>query len=155
MTYPSLHMIIAGERVSGDQRRTHAVVNPATQETLGALPLAEAADLDRTLDAAQRGFRRWRNSTPHERAAVLQGAARLLVERQEGIARVATMEQGKLLAEAKVEVMMVAGLFNFYAGEVIAGADSPFGGVKWSGHGAEDGPEGVEACLVTKAVHEG
>jgi len=38
---------------------------------------------------------------------------------------------------------------------MIGGADAPFGGVKWSGHGAEDGPEGVEACLVTKAVHEG
>jgi succinate-semialdehyde dehydrogenase/glutarate-semialdehyde dehydrogenase len=38
---------------------------------------------------------------------------------------------------------------------MIGGADAPFGGVKWSGHGSEDGPEGVEACLVTKAVHEG
>jgi len=38
---------------------------------------------------------------------------------------------------------------------MIGGADTPFGGVKWSGHGAEDGPEGIEACLVTKAVHEG
>ncbi len=38
---------------------------------------------------------------------------------------------------------------------MIGGSDSPFGGVKWSGHGAEDGPEGLMACLVTKAVHEG
>jgi succinate-semialdehyde dehydrogenase / glutarate-semialdehyde dehydrogenase len=38
---------------------------------------------------------------------------------------------------------------------MIAGPDSPFGGVKWSGHGAEDGPEGLMACMVTKAVHEG
>jgi succinate-semialdehyde dehydrogenase/glutarate-semialdehyde dehydrogenase len=38
---------------------------------------------------------------------------------------------------------------------MIGGADSPFGGVKWSGHGSEDGPEGVLACMVTKAVHEG
>jgi succinate-semialdehyde dehydrogenase/glutarate-semialdehyde dehydrogenase len=38
---------------------------------------------------------------------------------------------------------------------MIGGADAPFGGVRWSGHGSEDGPEGVEACLVTKAVHEG
>ena len=38
---------------------------------------------------------------------------------------------------------------------MIGGADAPFGGVKWSGHGHEDGPEGVEACLVTKTVHEG
>jgi succinate-semialdehyde dehydrogenase/glutarate-semialdehyde dehydrogenase len=38
---------------------------------------------------------------------------------------------------------------------MIAGADSPFGGVKWSGHGHEDGPEGLRACLVLKTVHEG
>jgi succinate-semialdehyde dehydrogenase/glutarate-semialdehyde dehydrogenase len=38
---------------------------------------------------------------------------------------------------------------------MIGGADAPFGGVRWSGHGSEDGPEGVEACLVLKAVHEG
>jgi len=33
--------------------------------------------------------------------------------------------------------------------------DSPFGGVKWSGHGHEEGKEGLHACLVTKVVHEG
>ncbi|HUJ53488.1 MAG TPA: aldehyde dehydrogenase family protein, partial [Steroidobacteraceae bacterium] len=38
---------------------------------------------------------------------------------------------------------------------VLAGPDAPFGGVKWSGHGSENGPEGVMACLVIKAVHEG
>ena len=38
---------------------------------------------------------------------------------------------------------------------MIGGADAPFGGVKWSGHGSEDGPEGVRACMVLKAVHEG
>jgi succinate-semialdehyde dehydrogenase/glutarate-semialdehyde dehydrogenase len=111
-------MLIDGERVSGSGRRTQAVVDPATAETLAELPLATPADLDRALDAAQRGFRRWRNSTPHERAAVLQGAARLMLERQDEIARIATMEQGKTLAEAKVEVHMTVGLFNFYAGEV-------------------------------------
>jgi succinate-semialdehyde dehydrogenase/glutarate-semialdehyde dehydrogenase len=37
---------------------------------------------------------------------------------------------------------------------MVAGADSPFGGVKESGHGAEDGPEGLAACLVTKTIHQ-
>ncbi|HWL47888.1 MAG TPA: aldehyde dehydrogenase family protein, partial [Sphingomonadaceae bacterium] len=36
----------------------------------------------------------------------------------------------------------------------IGGADSPFGGVKDSGHGSEDGPEGLEACMVIKAIHQ-
>jgi succinate-semialdehyde dehydrogenase/glutarate-semialdehyde dehydrogenase len=111
-------MIIDGERVTGGGRRTHAVVNPATGETLAELPLADAADLDRALEIAQRGFKLWRNSTPHQRAAVLQGAARLMLERQEDLARIATLEQGKTLAETRIEVMMNVGLFNFYAGEV-------------------------------------
>jgi succinate-semialdehyde dehydrogenase / glutarate-semialdehyde dehydrogenase len=115
--YPALHMIIDGEKIPVGHRRTHRVVNPATEETLGELPLADAADLDRALDTAQRGFRIWRNATAQERAAVLQGAARLLLERQEQIARIATMEQGKTLTETRIEVLMNVGLFNFYAGE--------------------------------------
>jgi len=116
--YPSLHMIIDGEKVSGGGRRTFDVVNPVTGEPIGALPLAEPGDLDRALEVAEKGFRIWRKSTPQERAAVLQGAARLLVERQEDLARIATMEEGKPLAESRLEVMMNVGLFNFYAGEV-------------------------------------
>lgn len=115
--YPSLHMIIDGEKVSGGGRRTFPVVNPVTGDTLAELPLAEAADLDRALEVAERGFQIWRKSTPQERAHVLQGAARLMVERQEDIARIATMEEGKPLAESRIEVMMNVGLFNFYAGE--------------------------------------
>lgn len=116
--YPSLSMMIDGERVSGGGRRTHAVVNPATGETIGELPLADPADLDRALEVAAKGFRIWRKSTPHQRAAVLNGAARLMVERQEDLARIATMEEGKTLPEARIEVMMNVGLFQFYAGEV-------------------------------------
>jgi succinate-semialdehyde dehydrogenase / glutarate-semialdehyde dehydrogenase len=115
--YPSLHMIIGGERVSGGNRRTHAVVNPATGETLGELPLADAADLDRALAVAAEGFALWRKSTPQERAHVLSGAARLMLERADNMARIATMEQGKPFHEARIEVMMNVGLFNFYAGE--------------------------------------
>jgi succinate-semialdehyde dehydrogenase / glutarate-semialdehyde dehydrogenase len=115
--YPQLHMIIDGEKVFAGDRRTHKVVNPATEETLGELPLANAADLDRALETAAKGFRIWRDSTPQQRAAVLTGAARLMLERQEDIARIATMEQGKTLAETRIEVMMNVGLFNFYAGE--------------------------------------
>ena len=44
--YPSLHMIIDGEKVSGGGRRTFDVVNPVTGETLAELPLADAADLE-------------------------------------------------------------------------------------------------------------
>jgi succinate-semialdehyde dehydrogenase / glutarate-semialdehyde dehydrogenase len=115
--YPALYMVIDGERIAAGDRRTHRVINPATEEALGELPLASAADLDRALDTAARGFKIWRHSTPQERAGVLQGAARLMIERADELARIATMEQGKPFAEARIEVMMNVGLFNFYAGE--------------------------------------
>jgi succinate-semialdehyde dehydrogenase/glutarate-semialdehyde dehydrogenase len=40
---------------------------------------------------------------------------------------------------------------NSYA---ISIADSPFGGIKQSGHGSEEGIEGLEACLITKFISE-
>ncbi|MCO6185358.1 NAD-dependent succinate-semialdehyde dehydrogenase [Rhizobium sp. L1K21] len=116
-TYPALRMHIDGEWVEAGDRRTFDVVNPATGSVLAALPLVDAADLDRALDAAQRGFKIWRNSSPEERAAVLNGAARLLRERIDVIARNATLEEGKTVAETRIEVLATAGLFEFYAGE--------------------------------------
>ena len=47
-----------------------------------------------------------------------------------------------------------AGMLAINTGGVSA-VDAPFGGVQWSGHGMEDGAEGVAACMVTKTVHEG
>ena len=115
--YPELYLMIDGERVATGDRDTHLVLNPATGEGLGRLPLASPDDLDRALAAAGRGFAQWRHAPATERASVLQGAARLLRERAQTLARIATLEQGKTLAEAQAEVAMVANLFDFYAGE--------------------------------------
>ena len=79
--FAPLYMHIAGERVGVGHRRTHTLVNPATGATLGELPLADAADLDRALDAAVKGFEVWRNTPAEARAAVLKKAAALLRER--------------------------------------------------------------------------
>jgi succinate-semialdehyde dehydrogenase/glutarate-semialdehyde dehydrogenase len=113
-----LSLYIDGERLGTAGRSVHRVVNPATGATLGELPLAGAADLERALDTAARGYRLWRARGAAERSNVLAGAARLLRERIERIAAVATMEEGKTLPEARAEVMMAAALFDFYAGEV-------------------------------------
>ncbi len=47
-----------------------------------------------------------------------------------------------------------AGMLAINTGSVSA-VDMPFGGVKWSGHGHEDGHEGVMACMVAKSLHVG
>src|SRR2546429_1093396 len=110
-------MIIEGEKIPVGHRRVHTVVNPATGAALGALPLADAADLDRALAAAQRGFRLWRDAAPQQRAAVLAVGARVLRERQEQIARIATVEEGETLDQSRIGVMVNVTLFVFYARE--------------------------------------
>jgi succinate-semialdehyde dehydrogenase/glutarate-semialdehyde dehydrogenase len=115
--YPKLAMMIDGERVAAGGRRVHSVLNPATGATLGELPLANAGDLDQALETTRRGFERWRKTPADTRAAVLRGAAALLLQRADEIARFATMEQGKTLAETQLEVKIAASLFDFYAGE--------------------------------------
>jgi len=113
-----LALRIDGERIAPGGRPTHPVLNPATGAVLGELPLATAADLDRALDTAARGYRLWRGKSPDERANVLAGAARLLRERIDRIAMIATLEEGKTLAETRAEVTAAANLFDFYAAEV-------------------------------------
>lgn len=115
--YPALKLHIDGQWLDAGARRTHRVVNPATGETLGELPLADVADLDRALAASEAGFRQWKHSTGAERAKVLSGAARLLRQRVDQIAVNATREEGKTLPETRIEVHVVANLFDFYAGE--------------------------------------
>src|SRR5580692_11083274 len=113
-----LKLHIDGERLGAAGRATHRVINPASGETLGELPLATPADLDRALDTAARGYRLWRGRSAADRSRVLAGAAHLLRQRIDKIAAIATMEEGKPLVESKAEVMMAANLFDFYAGEV-------------------------------------
>src|SRR5579883_2595400 len=115
--YPELKLYIDGEWVGAGQRRLHKVINPATGGTLGELPLVDVGDLDRALEAADRGFRQWKRATADERARVLKGAAQLIRQRVDHIARVATLEEGKTLAETRIEAQVAANLFEFYAEE--------------------------------------
>ena len=116
MSYESnLQLFIDGEWLSGEGRVTQPVINPATEEIIGELPHASRADLDRALAAAERGFALWRATAPQERAKVLKRAADLLRERQADIARNATIESGKPIAETRIEVGMAADTLEWYA----------------------------------------
>ena len=115
--YPALHLLIDGEQLSGEGRETEEVINPATEEVLGTLPHASAADLDRALEAAERGFAAWKNTSADKRASILAKAANLIRERAGDIATNLTREQGKPLAEGKGEAVYSAALLEFYSQE--------------------------------------
>ncbi len=115
--YEKLEMLIDGEWCVGSEGKTETVINPADESPLGDLPHASKADLDRALDAVARSYPAWRDTAPAERAQIMHKAAQLIRERADDIARTLTLEEGKVLAEAKIEVMMAAGITDWYAEE--------------------------------------
>ena len=105
MTYlTQLSSSIAGEWIGAKARDSETVIEPATGKAIADLPHVTTADLDRALDAADRGGREWRATPVAERAALLTKAAALLTERADEIAVMLSREQGKPLAQAKAEV---------------------------------------------------
>jgi succinate-semialdehyde dehydrogenase / glutarate-semialdehyde dehydrogenase len=95
------------------------VFNPATEQPLARVAVADDAIVDQAVAAARRAFPGWRDLGPHKRAALLLALARHVDERRDLIARVLTAEQGKPLDEARGEVAKVARTFEFYAGEAV------------------------------------
>ncbi len=114
-----LGLYVDGEWLTGGGRDTHEVLNPATGAGQAALPLATDDDLDRALDASRRGFVAWRATAPEARSATLVRAAQILRERTDHLAAIATLEQGKIQAEARGEVQFAASLLEFHAGEAL------------------------------------
>ena len=118
LAYQELALCIDGAFMGpADRDAGQDVMNPATGKTLGRLPHATAADLDRAVHAAERAFADWRRVSPLERSAILRRAAALMRERAESIARNITLDQGKLIAEARSEVASCAEHAEWHAEE--------------------------------------
>jgi succinate-semialdehyde dehydrogenase/glutarate-semialdehyde dehydrogenase len=115
--YPELNLFIDGEwRKTGNEI---PVINPATEEQLGLLPSAGKADLDDALQAASRGFEIWKNTAPRARSDLIMKAAALMRDRQEEIAQAITLEHGKPIKQARLEVIRGAEFFEWDAGEAM------------------------------------
>ena len=115
-TYPELSMLIDGKWRAGGDGASEPVLNPATEEVLGDVPHASATDLDEALAAAEKGFAAWRATPPHERSRLICAAAALIRDRADDIATALTLENGKPLHEARIEVTGSADILEF-AGE--------------------------------------
>jgi succinate-semialdehyde dehydrogenase/glutarate-semialdehyde dehydrogenase len=117
MTYPNTQLYINGQWQDAADGRTLAIYNPATGKEIGRVAHAGKADLDRALEAAQKGFETWRDMTAAERSKIMRKAAALMRERAADIARLLTQEQGKPLVEAKGEAMAAADIIEWFAEE--------------------------------------
>lgn len=110
-------LLIDGQWFAGAHEHQADVFNPASGELIAKLSLATTGDLDRALAAAQRGFQVWRKTSAYERSKILRRAADLVRQRSDEIAALITLEQGKPLAEAKLEAFGAGDHIDWYAEE--------------------------------------
>ncbi|MCV2866335.1 NAD-dependent succinate-semialdehyde dehydrogenase [Defluviimonas sp. WL0075] len=113
--YPEPRLFIDNRWLATSE--TLPVLNPATEDEIGRLPVAGQAELDLALEAAERGHRIWSRTAPRVRAQIIVKAAALLRERMNDIAPSITMENGKPLMQARLEVIRGAEFFEWDAGE--------------------------------------
>ncbi|WP_312270414.1 NADP-dependent succinate-semialdehyde dehydrogenase [Pseudomonas sp.] len=108
---------IDGAWVDADGGQTINVGNPATGETLGTVPKMGRAETKRAVEAAERALPAWRNLTAKERSQKLRRWFELMIENQDDLGRLMTLEQGKPLAEAKGEITYAASFIEWFAEE--------------------------------------
>src|SRR5882724_2259151 len=96
---------------------TVSVDNPATGEIIGRVPKLSGAETRHAIEAANEAFKSWSARTAKERANVLRKWFDLMMENQEDLARLMTLEQGKPLSESKGEVAYAAAFLEWFGEE--------------------------------------
>jgi succinate-semialdehyde dehydrogenase / glutarate-semialdehyde dehydrogenase len=115
--YPEPSLFIGGRWIAASPGSASDVRNPASGQVIGHVPHAGAPQLDEAIAAAVSGFAIWSNTSADDRAIVLHRAAKLVRERQDTIAHILTLEQGKPLPEARAEASAAAAALEWSAEE--------------------------------------
>jgi aldehyde dehydrogenase (NAD+) len=106
---------INGEWLEANETRD--VINPATGETIVKVPLSTEKDVDQAVQAAKAAQKEWALVPAPMRAEVLYEVGRLMKERKEHLSKLLTLENGKVLEEARGEVQEGIDMAYYMAGE--------------------------------------
>ena len=122
---------LGGAWRAADSGATLPVTNPATQALLGTVPNMGAAETKRAIAAAAKALPAWAGRTAKERSVILRRWSDLVMQHQDDLATLMTAEQGKPLAESKVEIAYAASFIEWFSeeakrlfGDVIPGHQS-------------------------------
>ena len=112
------------------------VRNPYDDSVVDTVPRASLADVDSALETARQGADLMRRMDAYERYELLAKATRLVEERSEDLARTITLEEGKIIGEARVEALRAAQTLEVSAEEAkrVTGEMIPLGGAPGSGN---------------------
>jgi succinate-semialdehyde dehydrogenase/glutarate-semialdehyde dehydrogenase len=115
--YADVKLFINGEWTDGAAGRSGPIVNPATGQVIARLAHAGPSDLDEALHAADKGFKVWRKVSAFERAKLLRKAGEIVRSRADQIGQLMTLEQGKPIAEARLETQLAGDIMDWFAEE--------------------------------------
>ena len=108
---------IDGSWVAADSGEQIDIVNPASGETIAQVPRLGRAETEAAIDAADAALPAWRALTAQERADILMKWYELMLEHQDELATIMTLEQGKPLKEAAGEIVYAASFLRWFAEE--------------------------------------
>ena len=109
--------LINGEWLSAADNKTYDVYNPATGKKIGTLPDMGAGETHLAIAAAQRAGKDWAATSAKERSNFLRRWFELMMQSQDDLGRIMTLEQGKPLPEAKGEIAYGASFIEWFAEE--------------------------------------
>jgi succinate-semialdehyde dehydrogenase/glutarate-semialdehyde dehydrogenase len=112
--YPELGLYIGGNWKTAPGSD---VLNPADESVIGIVPTATHADMDAALDAAAEGLKVWSGTSPAKRAEIIIKAAGLMRARVEDMAVAMTLEQGKPIAQSRLEILRACDILEWDAQE--------------------------------------
>ena len=93
------------------------VTNPATGELVAKVSNANIEETEMAVIAAKNAFKMWSSKSANERATLMRNWFNLMMEHQDDLGKILTLEQGKPLAEAKGEVAYGAAFIEWFAEE--------------------------------------
>jgi alpha-ketoglutaric semialdehyde dehydrogenase len=112
--------LVGGEWTASGSERTYIRENPAALgEEVAVVPDSDAADVDQAVEHVSNGYQAWAATPPEVRADVLMKAADLLATRADELAVELVREEGKTLAEARMETRRTPQNLRMYAGECL------------------------------------
>lgn len=107
---------INGEWI-GENEEKFEITNPATGEVIGTMPEGTEKDVKYAIDAADDALAGWRNLTAGERAGYLEKLYDLMIENEDELATIMTLENGKPMKESRGEVQYAASFIKWFAEE--------------------------------------
>ncbi|KAH1356908.1 hypothetical protein KXX33_006914 [Aspergillus fumigatus] len=108
---------IDGKWVEAESQKRFDVTNPANGNVIGSCPESDAKDAQKAIDAAAAALPAWRSLSGRNRGRILRRWYELVLENQEDLATLITMENGKAKSDAVGEVLFAASFLEWFSEE--------------------------------------